>query len=187
MDRVSKRTNPELFLTSFPMNGFREVVFPGPHRVPWSLMKKLLTYPCKCSAQRSARFTVLPFNSSGRITNPPPMSVSTESTSTTPCAPAQTTDATKQKQIPILCVNFVFIAMDGETLNALIINAIHFQPAWPSAWFGWIRCPAPEYRGRLGQPSLPCQIPSPEFLVRHSIFPPAWPSWRTRWLVPPDF
>ena len=50
-------------------------------------MKKLLTSPCNYSAQRSARFTERSFNSSGRITSPPPMSVFTDSISTTPCAP----------------------------------------------------------------------------------------------------
>ena len=45
-------------------------------------MKKLLKSPCNCNAQRSAKFTERSFNSSGRIINPQPMSVSTTS-----CAP----------------------------------------------------------------------------------------------------
>ena len=55
------------------MNGFREVVFlDHTGRPPWPLMKKLLTFPCSCNAQRSAKFTERSFNSFGRITQPSP-------------------------------------------------------------------------------------------------------------------
>ena len=54
---------------------------------PCPFRKKLLTSPCNRNAQRSAKFTDLSSNCSGNTTNPLPMSVSTVSISTTPCAP----------------------------------------------------------------------------------------------------
>ena len=54
---------------------------------PWPLRKKLLTSPFNDNVHRSARFTEPSFNRSGNTTNPLPMSVSTVSISTTPCAP----------------------------------------------------------------------------------------------------
>ena len=81
-------------------------------------MKKLLTSPCSCNAQRSAKFTERSFNSSGRITNPPPISVSTESISTTPCAP-YSDDAVINESI------------DGKKVSA----TTEMYPPWPYTAF----------------------------------------------------